>query len=389
MLESEEAAKRLGVKLATLYAYVSRGLIPSYPTSDPRRSQFALDDVERLARRSRAGRRVETRLASVTTAVTQLREDGPAYRGTPAAELSRTHGFESVADLLFEAASGTPHDWQAVHLPPPPRITASGRLAWAVLMCGAHDPLRSDLRTETVVKNARKVITTAVASLRDCDDAPDEGDLARQGSESVARRLAGSLTADSTAALVQAIDAALVLLADHELATSTMAVRVAASTRADIYDALLAGLSTLAGPLHGGASELAHGLLAQAESTGVGPALDATLRWQGSLPGFGHTLYSGGDPRFDALMSRIEPLTSPEQRQIVNSLVELAAAHAIPGPNVDMALAAVTWAAGLRPDAGRTIFSVARLAGWTAHYIEELAERPLRFRARAVYASSR
>ena len=386
MLESEEAAKRLGIKLGTLYAYVSRGLIPSYPTSESRRSLFDLDDVERLARRSRAARRVETRLASVTTAVTQLREDGPAYRGTPAAELARTQGFESVADLLFEVPPGTAHDWRPLHLPPPPRIAASGRLSWAVLMCGARDPLRSDLRTETVVKNARKVIATAVASLRDSGDGPDRGDVTHG---SVARRLASCLTADPAAALVDAIDAALVLLADHELATSTMAVRVAASTRADIYDALLAGLSTLAGPLHGGASELAHGLLAQAESAGVGPALDATLRWQGSLPGFGHTLYSAGDPRFDALIPRIESLANPEQRQIVHSLVEVAAANAIPGPNIDMALAAITWAAGLRPDAGRTIFSVARLAGWTAHYIEELAERPLRFRARAVYASNR
>ena len=389
MLESEEAAKRLGVKLATLYAYVSRGLIPSYPTTDSRRSLFDLDDVERLARRSRAGRRVETRLASVTTAVTQLREDGPAYRGIPAIELARTHGFESVADLLFEAPPGTPHDWRPVDLPRPPEIAPSGRLSWAVLMCGARDPLRSDLRGETVVRNARNVIATAVASLRDSAEVPDRGDPLLNGSQPVARRLAGSLTAEPSAALVLAIDAALVLLADHELATSTMAVRVAASTRADIYDALLAGLSTLAGPLHGGASELAHGLLAQAESTGVGPALDATLRWQGSLPGFGHTLYGGRDPRFDPLISRIEPLASPEQRQTVHSLVELAAAHAIPGPNIDLALAAVTWAAGLRPDAGRTIFSVARLAGWTAHYIEELAERPLRFRARAVYASDR
>ncbi len=389
MLESEEAARRLGIKLTTLYAYVSRGLLPSYPSTDSRRSLFDLDDVERLARRSRSGKRVETRLASVTTAVTQLLEDGPAYRGIPAADLARTQSFESVTDLLFEASPGSDQSWQPAPLPRPPRMAASGRLCWAVLMCGVRDPLRSDLRAEAVVRNARKVIATAVESLQGSEPKPNEVVGRDLASVSVAHRLARRLTSDSSEAFVRAVDAALVILADHELATSTMAVRVAASTRADIYDALLAGLCTLAGPLHGGASELAHALLVQAQRTGVGPALDTTLRWQGSLPGFGHSLYIQGDPRFDVLMSRFDELASTEQRQIVHSLVELAEAHAVPGPNVDLALAALTWAAGLPADTGQTIFSVARLAGWTAHYMEELGERPLRFRARAVYATNR
>ncbi|HUZ10251.1 MAG TPA: helix-turn-helix domain-containing protein [Acidimicrobiales bacterium] len=93
MLDSDEAARRLGVKLATLYAYVSRGLLDSHRSPDGRRSLFVLDDVEQLARRARGGRRVETRLATVTTSVTQLREDGPAYRGTPAVALATTASF--------------------------------------------------------------------------------------------------------------------------------------------------------------------------------------------------------------------------------------------------------------------------------------------------------
>jgi len=389
MLESEEAARRLGIKLATLYAYVSRGLLPSYPTTDSRRSLFDLDDVERLARRSRSGRRVETRLASVTTAVTQLRDDGPAYRGKPVADLARTECFESVADLLFSAPTGAAPDWRPARLGRPPQMAASNRLSWAVMMCGARDPLRSDLRTESVVKKARTVIASAVESARGPQQGVAREDAHRESKTSVAGRLALVLADEPSATLVGAVDTALVVLADHELATSTMAVRVAASTRADVYDALLAGLCTLAGPLHGGASEVAHGLLVHAERVGVAPALDSALRWQGSLPGFGHPLYSGGDPRFGVLMQKVNELASPEQEWMVRSLVDLARAQAVPAPNVDLALAALTWAAGAPPDAGRTIFSVARLAGWTAHYIEELAERPLRFRARAVYASDR
>lgn len=202
----------------------------------------------------------------------------------------------------------------------------------------------------------------------------------------MAERLARRLSPSPTPQLVRGVDAALVLLADHELASSTLAVRVAASTRADIYDALLAGLATLAGPLHGGASQLAHGLLVDAEDHGIERALDDTLRWQGVLPGFGHSVYRNGDPRFVPLFERFEQLASPGQVELVRALVEVAAAHDLPAANVDLALAAITWSTRMAPDAGRTLFAVARVAGWVAHYLEELGERPLRYRARAVYA---
>jgi citrate synthase len=196
------------------------------------------------------------------------------------------------------------------------------------------------------------------------------------------------LPAEARRELDRTVDVALVLLADHELATSTVAVRVAASTRADLYDAVLSGLGTMAGPLHGGASQLAYGLLVEAERQGVDRALNECLRWQRMLPGFGHTVYKDGDPRVATLLGRFERVARPDQRQIVSSLIELARDHDIPAPNVDLALAAVTWATGMPTDAGRTIFTIARVVGWTAHYLEELHERPLRFRARAVYATA-
>jgi citrate synthase len=99
-------------------------------------------------------------------------------------------------------------------------------------------------------------------------------------------------------------------------------------------------------------------------------------------------VYKEGDPRADVLLARFEDLAGAEQAQIVRAVVDLAAAHDIPLPNVDLGLAAIVWALDLPPDAGHTIFAIARVAGWTAHYLEELEERPLRFRARAVYASA-
>src|SRR5579863_4252091 len=112
MLESEEAARRLGVKLPTLYAYVSRGLLESQPAADGRRSLFALEDVELLARKSRGGRKVETRLATITTSVTQLREEGPVYRGIPAVQLAASSSFEPVAEHLWRTPAAEIGPWE-------------------------------------------------------------------------------------------------------------------------------------------------------------------------------------------------------------------------------------------------------------------------------------
>ena len=378
MLTTEEAARRLGVKVPTLYAYVSRGLLVSHPDPARRGSLFDLDDIEGLALRSRGGRQTATRLATVTTAVTQLDQQlGPIYRGRAATELAARSSFEEVAELLWQSDGAG--DWRAPDLGPCPLTPTLERMRWALVLCGATDPLRSDLRPAAVARAARR----ATAALADVVGPPPAGE---DGADSLATRLAGRLTASAAAVPAAAVNAALVLMADHELATSTMAVRVAASVRADPYDAFLAGLATLAGPLHGGASQQAYELLVVAERDGVPRALNDVLRERGRLPGFGHTVYKSGDPRFDALLALAEPLLSDERRATVHEVMALAAAHDVPMANCDLALAALSWGTGMPPDTGRTIFAVARVAGWAAHYMEELTERPLRFRARAVYS---
>ncbi len=410
MLESEEAARRLGVKVATLYAYVSRGLLVSHP--DPtghRRSLFDVDEVERMARRSRGARAVETRMATITTGVTQLTDEGPVYRGQRAVDLATSAAFEEVAALLWRQPDPG-QIWEPVDLGPPPEIGTSDRMRWAVVMAGAGDPLRADLRPEVVWEKAASMAATMVEVLpgpgaghsRSAGDrrgvtpagagpSSDQGLVLADGRRrpgSMAERLTARLCRAPDQAVVRWVNAALVLMADHELATSTLAVRVAGSTRADPYDVLLAGMGTIAGPLHGGASQLAYGLLLDAERHGVERAVDDTLRWQGKLPGFGHSVYKTGDARFDVLFDLLGQSATAERVEMVSSLVALTGDHGIPPPNVDLALAAMAWATGMPPDAGRMVFTVARVAGWVAHYLEELDERPLRYRARAVYAVS-
>jgi citrate synthase len=385
MLESAEAARRLGVKLPTLYAYVSRGLLESHRAPDGRGSRFLAEDVEALAKRSRGARPSATRLATVTTAITRLGDDGPVYRGRPATAMAADTPFEDVAELLWKGSLPWPRRWEPAPLRPPSSLNTSDRLRWSVLMAGAGDPLRSDLRPESVAVVARRLVATMVSVVPPTAAAPAGGGSSGVDG-SVAGELAGRLAPGAGAGVVRATNAALVLLADHELATSTVAVRVAASTRADLYDAVLAGLAVLAGPLHGGASQLAYGLLRDAERLGPERALDETLRWQRRLPGFGHTVYTEGDARYTVLESMFFALASDAQRQALRAIVDLAASRNIPPPNVDLGLAALSLATGMPEDAGRTIFAIARVAGWTAHYLEELEERPIRYRARAVYA---
>jgi Helix-turn-helix domain len=109
MLDSEQAALRLGVKLPTLYAYVSRRLVESHHSGEGRRRLFAADDVEDLAKRSRGNRAIEAKVATVSTGVTQIRDHGPVYRGRLARD-------ECPRQPTTSGARWSGHDDQAGHL---------------------------------------------------------------------------------------------------------------------------------------------------------------------------------------------------------------------------------------------------------------------------------
>jgi citrate synthase len=333
--------------------------------------------VEALARRGRTGQRTEGRLATVATSITELRPEGPLYRGVPAVSLVGTEPFERVADLLWQVDPGP---WEAARVGPVPVTTIDDRLRWAVVMSGSADPLRSDLRDVAVARAARTTIATMVASLAALGGGGPAGGP-------IADRLAARLVSTPDRPTIAAVEAALVLLADHELASSTVAVRIAASTRSDVYDAILTGLGTVNGPLHGGASRQAHLLLVDAERRGSAAALDDALRWQGLAPGFGHFLYDDGDPRFRALLPLVERLAPPRRREVIDSVIALCGSRGLPRPNADLGLAALTFAAGMDAEAGGVLFKIARVVGWVAHYLEELSEAPLRYRARAIYVT--
>src|SRR5665213_180627 len=376
MFESAEAAKRLGIKLSSLYVYVSRGLITSHRSPDGRRSLFAVEDVERLAA-SRGERRTGPRTSSVVTSVTQITAAGPSYRGTLASSLLGRH-FEEVAELIWhgEAAS-----WPLQAVEVPRGLSLHDRFRATLLAAARSDPNRFDHQRDAVRDSARSLMATAVDHLSERSDC-------RLHSGPIGSRIAAAMSSrGDSAALTAAVDAALVLLADHELATSTRAVRLAASTRADLGDALLAGVAVAAGPLHGGSSEAVVTVLRRCSATGVDRAIDEGLRATGSLPGFGVALYAAGDPRFSALRPFVEDVMTDTERDLLDRLVRAAASLDLPPPAVELALGALVSASGADPAVATAIFSIARMAGWTAHYLEELEEPGVRYRVLAAYAT--
>ncbi|RMH79529.1 MAG: hypothetical protein D6683_06075, partial [Actinomyces sp.] len=182
------------------------------------------------------------------------------------------------------------------------------------------------------------------------------------------------------------LDRALVVLADHGMATSTLAARLAASTRAAPPHVVLAALGTLAGPLHGGASRAVHRLFERAHRDEPTRALAQAVRERGRIPGVGHPVHRRRDPRHELLLTRLrEGPPDPDRLATVEAVVATIEARADEAPNVDLALGAVTFVAGMDPAAGEVVFALARIAGWMAHALEEYRERPLRFRATGRY----
>ncbi len=469
-----EAARRLGVKQATLYAYVSRGVLIRRRGTGGKISLFDPGQVEELARRGRPRRPGGLAGLVIESAVTEITDDRLWFRGLDALDLAREAAFEDVAMLLWTGAwpdagrpdAGRPETagdspgggWRATAA-----ALAAGRAAQAALPEGtlplerlqvivpalaAADPLRLHLDAPAVIAAGQAIISGMVdclppagepsglasgragepasgragepASGRAGEPASGRADEPASGrvggtvsggaGEPAGGRPGGSAAAAApggiaaapggiaarlwpklcpgppAAGLLDALRAALVLLADHELAASTLAARVAASVRADPYAVVGTGLGAVSGALHGGASLGAETMLAAARSPAGAPRVVGDLLRRGErVPGFGHFVYRAGDPRAGLLLAMTRKAGPASPRLAVADAV-LAETHrrALPQPNIDFALAVLARVAGMITGAGEAVFAVARAAGWLAHAMEEYASHtPLR--PRAVY----
>jgi citrate synthase len=395
-VSAADAARRLGVKPATLYAYVSRGTLSRQRGPDGRTSLFDADEVERLARRGRPRRPAGTLDLTVESRITEIAQDGLRYRGHDVLALAVTRSFEDVAELLWTGAlpAGSGTAWRApaaalevgraVQAALPDGILPLERMQVIVPAMAVTDPLRLRLDRPAVIAAARAIAVGMVDCLpgQAADGTPpDDADAP------VAERLWARLSGRRPSrALLRLLSAALVLLADHELAVSTLAARTTASARADPYAVVSAGLGAVSGTLHGGASLGVETLLAAVNDPVDAPrAVGDVLRRGEKIPGFGHSVYRGQDPRGRLLLDLIRG-AAPNARKVAvaDAIIAEVRRRALPEPNIDLALGTFTSAAGMSRGAGEAIFAVARTAGWTAHALEAYEAGTL-LRPRACY----
>ncbi len=378
-LTAADATASLGVSHQTLYAYVSRGRIGvTAAPDDPRRSLYDAADVRRLAERNRSGRSRRAVAAStiswgepiLVSAITRIQGGRLEYRGKDAIALSASATLEAVAQLLWQVET-LPHA-RLDHSWPRARAAAGAAERCIAAMADLAMAGRWTGRVENVLPDAVRILDRmawAAAGL--------PGVTVQPSALPLHDRLASAWGAGPKAG--DLIRRALVLTADHELNASTYAARVVASTRAPLGACVLAGLTALVGPLHGGMTNEIRHLLADPLVAADPPGAIAIRLARGErIPAFGHPLYPDGDPRALALLACIQP--APRVQQLIEAMQTMTGIQ----PNIDFALLMVEQRLRLPTGAAFAIFAVGRTVGWIAHALEQWRDGTL-IRPRAVY----
>ena len=392
-LTSRRAAEELGISAATLYAYVSRGLIRS-EADNGRSRRYLADDVRRLKERKRQ-RRDPARVAEgalhwgapvLESGITRISGDRFYYRGRDVLSLAAENTIEQVASLIWTGdMSGEADIFQGASVLPASFDSASeslrslapvGLFQALLPLADAGDAASYDLRSLSVARTGVRILRflTAVAA----------GGNALEGGVSRTLQRAWTPLLPEAVAL---LDAALILCADHELPVSTFAARCVASSGATPYAVVTAGLAAVQGVKHGGAIELAETFLGEVEASGDARGVIAgRLRRGERIPGFGHSLYPEGDPRGAALLGLVEKVL-PRSPSVGLSGEVAREAHNLIGerPTVDFGLATLARALELPPGSAVALFALGRTVGWIGHAIEQYeSDAMIRPRARYV-----
>ncbi|HEX3952608.1 MAG TPA: citrate synthase family protein [Stellaceae bacterium] len=397
MLSARETAERLGIKLDTLYAYVSRGQLRSIEIAESRERRYDADDVERFrATRGglRAGRiQAEALVPVIGSAICLIENHRIYYRGEDALRLADTATLEEVAAILWDAPATTEATTEAPTLPrtrgrknSERGVEAAARLGLIeqcqirLAIVAPTDLAALDLTQGGVARTGRRILGELAACLAAC-----LGGTGTSRSPIHAQLANAWRLADADADLVRRC---LVLLADHELNASTFVARCIASTGATPYAVVTGAIAALSGRKHGGASARAEALFRElGDAADPMPAMAARLARDEDLPGIGQPLYPEGDPRALAI---IEALVKARPQAGARVAAAAVAAMQLTGgfPNIDFALGAATTVLGLPPGTALGLFLLARSVGWIAHAIEQY-ESGVLIRPRARYMGRR
>jgi citrate synthase len=385
-LTASEAAAELSVSLATLYAYVSRGLVRSEPTPDGRGKRYRADDVRSLrARRApprdeaqRTGEGNPWNMPVLDSAITLIGAEGLFYRGASVVALAESATLEHVACLLWDVADTDPFTDEfvldeklALAIAALSQARPVDRAAAIMGMAAAFDPMAFNRSRAGRTATGARIVRLMAALIAGCS----------VSNEPVHKIVARAWRPGDRKA-EDLIRRALVLLADHEFNASAFAARVVASTGATLYDAVAAGIAALKGPRHGGASLGAAKLLRSMVDADIVSEVRQRAAMGEYFAGFGHLVYKNGDPRATALLQALAAAGADPRfvKELPAAVLEASGQHA----NIDYALAVMGVMLDLPADSGMSIFAIARTTGWIAHAIEQSESRGF-IRPRARY----
>jgi citrate synthase len=413
MLTASQAAGVLGVKLGTLYAYVSRGWLKSYRRRIGRQALYRRQDVEALRGLSapeggRRGRSLPHAASWVTVAQPPSAEGGTpgvivaesavssitngrlAYRGYPIEELVERASFEEVCLLLWNGERPRPDEVEALRaeiggarMPEPvaAALKAVGNEASPILRLEAAMPALAALKRDEAERPRVRQGVTIISVLPLVLGTGAGASQSREIRGMAARLL--SVARDGAAAEweVAALDRILIACAEHELNASTFAARVVASTGADPYASVLAALCSLSGPIHGGACNRIERMLADlSRGERLEECLAVYTRERTLPPGFGHAIYPEGDPRAMLLKQNAEEIARHKGRRLFDTALRVEEAvwkRDRLRPNLDFYLTVCTRMLGFDRGLPAAIFAVGRAAGWIAHSLEQYADNRL------------
>ncbi|WP_242561817.1 MULTISPECIES: citrate synthase [Pandoraea] len=415
LMTREDVLAMLDIKPATLYAYVSRGLIRARPHEDGRKSLYLRRDVERLATRKR-GRAPTGAVAESTmrfgdpvlhSAITQITPHGPRYRNRLAIDLaSGGASFESVVHLLMTGIwQDSIADWPMQETPPDVLRFLStydfevasadignllGMVPFALAM---HGRGARELADGTAVQAARAMLHCMVGCVGFLG--PQRRFVAREPDESVAAQLLRAAGSAVTPARLRAMNAALVVLADNELAPATFSARVAASTNADLFGCVAAAIGSHIGFTTGTSTEKIETLLLCEPFDALDTRVQRVREYGASLLGFNHPLYPGGDARADLMMQIAGELMNEtddvaiddalrRNTRLTLDFLERMRTEANAHAGLATGLVALARALGLPDGTSTAMWIIGRSAGWVAHVMEQRTQAFM-LRPRAKY----
>jgi citrate synthase len=347
-------------------------------------------------------------VVAVRSAISAIVDDTLFYRGIGIDELAEYASFEEVVFLLWEGRLSLARELEALQqaiadsrsLPEPverhlallaPDARPMDVLRTAVSLLALADPETHDMAMAANRRKAVRLVArlpTVVAFLYHHAEgrrppAPSRG----LGAAASFLSLLHGREPDLVSA--EAFNHALVLHADHELNASTFAARVAASTLADIYAATTAAVAALEGRLHGGANEQVMRMLETIGSVErVEPYVRERLARRERIMGFGHAVYRTADPRarfLKALARQVSERAGDDRWfRIAERVEEVVRREKGLFPNVDFYAAVLYRALGIPTRLFTPVFATSRIAGWTAHIMEQYQDNRL-IRPRAAY----